>query len=130
LQPNVSGRAGIELPDLSAGAARFYSSAWRRRSSLIFSLRAFGFASRWVWASAGPVSWTEGIRKVQVWVELLQSSVQQDQFGSQFVPHIFWVDGVIAPQGPQQHRQDSRGKGRIRLKFSIFKCWNAEAAEL
>jgi hypothetical protein len=45
VQPRV-GRAGIELPDLSAGAARFYSPAWRRRSSLIFSMRAFCFASR------------------------------------------------------------------------------------
>ena len=75
--------------------------------------------------------WTEGIRKVKVWVDSLQFRVQQEQFGPQFVPCIFWVGGYLAPR---QHRQDSRRKGRIdvnfNFNFSIVKCCNAKAAEL
>ena len=66
--------------------------------------------------------WIDDTRIVQVWVESLQIRGQQDQVVLQFVPYIFCVDGVIAPQGPQRHRRDSTGKDQINFKFSIFKC--------
>ena len=101
--------------------SNFFSNFFHARFLLLKSLNVGHRRSR-----IGK-QWTEGFKKVKVWVDLLQFRVQQEQFGPQFVPYIFWVGGDIAPQ---QHRQDSRRKGRIDFNFSIVKCCNAKAAEL
>ena len=70
--------------------------------------------------------WTEGFKKVKVWVHLLQFRVQQDQFGPQFVPYIFWVGSVeISFPNNIAKAQEERAES-----ISIFQLSNAEMPKL